>query len=638
MLRPSHIKQAISLLTKAMITRARLGMDIRLDRVARSLTTFFDSDLSGSYLGLTQIAKEHMDRFRSYLHAYFIEVHGFWPPCGFSSSFARRRSVYRSMYVEFRALYQYLVDPDSTPFLRHNKLMAGAMCTLQNIRAFDTRYKLDTLPRPLPLLPLPPGPSAPLGFTTRKRRMEREARNGAMMKSLGDASNQDPELKRSRLVRRYIQIEKQTVLDDFDPVDLTEGRKIRWILIYAIFQILASVISAPKEVRDTEGLSYPLCCERPKTIPQAIEAKNATVAGLPIDRTMKMKDEEFKAARCRVQELRPDVGHATSRRHGSSMSLATASPIGHARSTSSSTSSLFTTISSKSPRTPSLLRFFHKPKMSSSNAIPGSGPALRAKPKGVQFHEILVCGYGNGLNETIDATKKSHVHPPDSDQLDRQSSFIKTATSPPSVTKDVRPLFPLIAPSLSIAPQKSTPPPLLSATRPLSSRPDRPTVPILPTSPSTSGDSSRDSSTSRNTDDTLNTSEGEAMDHRSVDSADADTATATSSTPILIPTPKPPEPLRLGLSASKPQMCTPTPSKSPPRRVAEQQQQRSNLSPASPSSHSILSSVAGPDQYIRLPSGTGSARMALPKSLFCSPSRTSIHAITEEGAETRRRI
>ena len=228
-----------------MITRARLEMDIRLDRVARSVTTFFDNDLSGSYLGLTQTAKDHMDRFRSFLHAFYIESNGFWPPSGFASSFSLRRSLYRSMYVDFRALYQYLVDPESTPSLQHNKPTEGGMCTLQNIKAFDDRYRLQTLPHPLPLLPKLPAQSVPLGFTIRKRRMEREARNCALMRSLGDASHREPGLMKSRLVRRYYQFEKQTILDDFDPVNVVEGRKIRWILIYAIFQILTSVISAP---------------------------------------------------------------------------------------------------------------------------------------------------------------------------------------------------------------------------------------------------------------------------------------------------------------------------------------------------------------------------------------------------------
>lgn len=226
-----------------MIIRARLEMDIRLDRVARSLTTFFDNGLSGSYLGLTSAIREHMERFRSFLHAYYIENHGFWPPAGFESSFALRRSLCRSMYVEFRALYQHLVDPMSTP-LRQNKSMAGGICTLQNIQAFDERYRLETLPHPFPLLPnmLERGPA--LGFTIRKRRMEREARNAAWLKSFNDASNRDSDLMKSRLVRSYHQFEKETITEDLDPINLTEGRKVRWILIYAIFQILASVISA----------------------------------------------------------------------------------------------------------------------------------------------------------------------------------------------------------------------------------------------------------------------------------------------------------------------------------------------------------------------------------------------------------
>jgi hypothetical protein len=414
--------QAVSRVTKAMITRTRLEMDVQLDRVAKSLTTFFDNEISGSYLGLTPTAQDHMDRFRSFLHAYHIESHGFWPPAGFDSSFALRRSLYRSMYVEFRALYEYLVDPESNPSLQHNKTMEGGICILQNVRAFDTRYRLETLPHPLPLLPSPPQLSASVGFTIRKRRMERDTRHAALIKSLIEATNRDMSLTNTPLVRRYNQFEKQTILDDIDPVNLTEGRKVRWILVYAIFQILASVISAPKEVMDTEGLSYPLCCQRPKTMPWMmidIAASTGPVSSAP--RSIKREDV-VDGLHDQKQELRPDVDYITSQRNHSSTSLTNSLSTTDSRSTSSAPKSPSATITSKSSQGRSLLRLLQRRKTSSTDTTTISTPALSARPKHASFHEILVYGYGNGLNETIDDTPKTPVNDRKNSHSDQQNA------------------------------------------------------------------------------------------------------------------------------------------------------------------------------------------------------------------------
>src|SRR5437667_12578075 len=98
-----------------MLLKARLEMDVRLDRVGRSVVNFFELDLSGEHLGLHQTAREHFDRFRSFLHTYYIERYTFWPPASFDTGLQGQRTVYHSMYSDFRSLYHYLVDPASPP-------------------------------------------------------------------------------------------------------------------------------------------------------------------------------------------------------------------------------------------------------------------------------------------------------------------------------------------------------------------------------------------------------------------------------------------------------------------------------------------------------------------------------------------
>jgi hypothetical protein len=575
-------------------------MDVRLERVAKSLTTFFDNDLSGTYLDLSRAAKVHMDRFRSFLHTYYIESHGFWPPSGFASSFSLRRSLYRSMYKEFRALYQYLVDLSSTPSdLQNTQPAQGRICTWQSVRGFDTRYRLETLPHPLPLLPKLPEYSAPLGFTIRKRRMEREARYAALARSLSDASNLDRDLTKSRLVRCYTQFEKQTI-DTSDTVDPVEGRKVRWILIYAIFQILASVISAPKEVTHADGLSYPLCCQRPKTMPWEDGIKRTIPSNGGSLRINTDVDRESSSAK---RDSGTDVDLV-------SLASLTRSSSTDTWSTNSAQSSPSTSTTPRSSRTPSLLRFIQNPRKSAINLSGTSTSTTSARPKSVSFHDMLVSSYGNASKESINSTPKATLHRRVFTQSDQQSvgrnsfnnsAFVGTAASRP------RPI------SFHGAPQKFTPL-LPSASNPLPSRSESPTRASARKSSTSSRDSSRTSVFSRITSDTSSSSVTEPMEHRRNDSTD----TTTTEMPNPTPTPKP-----------------------PPESVETPKNRPSSLSSASRSSSleyssiSILSTVAGPDKYLSLSGSTGSGRTGLPPPFYRSysggtSSTTSVNVIREE--------
>jgi hypothetical protein len=280
-------------------------MDVRLDRVSRSVVNFFEVDLSGAHLGLHQTAREHFDRFRSFLHAYYIEIYGFWPPANCGTGLQGQRTLYHSMYTDFRSLYHYLVDPSSTPSINNNKPTAGELCVLQTIETFDTQHRFEALPHPMPLIPsigeaekslnLPRGRRNSLN-PLRRRKAEREFRDKISCQALINASNRDWSVLSNPLVRRVEEFETLNVSDEFEGVSLVDGRKVRWILIYAILQTLVSVTYAPKEVRDSEGLSYALCCHPPKVMPWLVG--NAT--------WVKTAQKNLKL---KTRELEPDINY-----------------------------------------------------------------------------------------------------------------------------------------------------------------------------------------------------------------------------------------------------------------------------------------------------------------------------------------
>ncbi|KAL9113507.1 MAG: hypothetical protein Q9187_007604 [Circinaria calcarea] len=117
----------------------------------------------------------------------------------------------------------------------------------------------------------------------------------ATLGALTGATNcDDMKVMECALVREYFRFEREWTVKEEEKITAADGRKVRWIVIYAILQNLVSVTRAPREVRDTEGVSYPLCCQvagtppwRVGTIPQKITGSRVSVA-TPVETTMEI--------------------------------------------------------------------------------------------------------------------------------------------------------------------------------------------------------------------------------------------------------------------------------------------------------------------------------------------------------------
>ena len=283
-------------------------MDIRLEHVGRSLGNFLEDDLSGANLGLPDEARAHLERFRSFLHSFYIQKHGYWPPARTDRRVASLpKPILRSMYFDFRCLYDYLVDPSSYCSLQgvldNDRLADGGICALQNLTAFDSRYKFAPLPYLLPRNPeistlLRPQKPSGLSRVFRNKYAKNERRM-ATLGALTAATNcDDMNVMECALVREYFRFEREWTIKEDKKIAASDARKVRWILIYAILQNLISVTRAPREVRDTESVSYPLCCQIAGTPPwkvdanlqKATESKASTPATL-VNTTLEIKPD-----------------------------------------------------------------------------------------------------------------------------------------------------------------------------------------------------------------------------------------------------------------------------------------------------------------------------------------------------------
>ncbi|KAI6838133.1 hypothetical protein KC327_g1750 [Hortaea werneckii] len=252
--------EGLSNTTRALITRASLEMDMHVTRVTNALGSFLEEELGPEHLGLSKAARDHLDRFRSFLHNYYVEKLGYYPP---SQSVPYNKRLWTKMYHSFHCLYEFLVDTESSSDLSYARPATGGICVRQNVESFDLRHGYTSLPHPLPLLPA--SASEKRSVKSQKsllslklgRYEPANVEKPTIREALHEATNaQNEKLLACDLVREYQRFERQRLEEKLSVV---EARKVRWLLVYSALQMLISITRAPKEVRAPEATSYPLC-------------------------------------------------------------------------------------------------------------------------------------------------------------------------------------------------------------------------------------------------------------------------------------------------------------------------------------------------------------------------------------------
>lgn len=287
---------------------------------------------------------------------------------------------------------------------------AGGVCTLQNIRAFDTRQGLLPLPHAMPQMPVMPSTQIGLNRSRGSRRNswnpvvrareEKDRRNASRMQALVGSTDRDSSLMSCTLVRRYSEFEIESATDELETISLVDGRKVRWLAVYAILQSLISVNQAPKQVRNTEGLSYALCCEAPTRMPWHTE-KIARPRRPPVRTSSIEPDTQHSHT-----NMAPPSPASLSRTISRSSTVSKTEPVKRSTSRDSTIRDRRQTIAGETPsRTTSLKsasgRSHSLRRLVAYKSTESVAEELPARPKAANrtsFCEIYVPGYGNGLN------------------------------------------------------------------------------------------------------------------------------------------------------------------------------------------------------------------------------------------------
>ncbi|KID79654.1 uncharacterized protein G6M90_00g017380 [Metarhizium brunneum] len=387
--------------TRNLIHESENELKSRFNRASAMLENFLDQELSEAHLGIPLGLRAHLERFRSFLLSFYSVRLGYYPPSSFDAA------VYRAMAGDFKALYRLLVDEAYSSSEAMPSVAVGGICTLQLIQSLDMHSHLEPMKHPLPKLPqLDPRPRprrlAWLPRGPKHRADERQLGHAALL----NASNWEEDVLDNSLVRAYRQFEEDCALerkrrDRRERVSLVDGRKVRWILIYAVHQTLRYATQRPHGVQDDPSARYLVTIAK-DTLPPW-QDKN-TRGGLirsqtepALNRLGRLHDADLATAMERF-EIKPDIDYFAlthkqdappppRSRRASLPPLATDNPSALSRASS------FKQVLNRSSTIRKSVR-----RLTQSAAPPSlpPSPVTAGKPL---YHEIVVHGYGNGTND-----------------------------------------------------------------------------------------------------------------------------------------------------------------------------------------------------------------------------------------------
>jgi hypothetical protein len=335
------------------------------------------------------------------------------------------------MLNDFEALYDLLVDDGcEMPAPRSSANGGGGgLCMLQLLQTFDAQNCFPTLQHPLPLLPEVAAPKRQLS----RRKMwlnprgERDnASNNKLVThtALIKASNWREQSFKNGLVRAYREYEGQMIVspnaaDKQERVSVVDARKVRWILIYATYQVLRSVAKRPVQV---EGESAPYflsasVCDLPP-LPKYLDTSSSkSLRSLAGSRHV----AEGEVSPTTTMEIKPDVDYFALAHRDTQMQQQQQQqqqqqpPIGRRMSASAVPESSHRPLS-RSDSVSRVLRRSSTLRQSFRRFKPGTKPtgvceAAVPPPQPHAYHEIVVRGYGNGTNDVNvdDASAKGKV-------------------------------------------------------------------------------------------------------------------------------------------------------------------------------------------------------------------------------------
>ena len=273
--------------TKMFLQNASMEIEERIHRAQVWLLSFDFNEMWPAGSAPASAARGCFDRLRKWLCKYYENAFLHWPPTN-EHTWLTHDMVVR-LSNDFHGLYDYLVDRDiifdGTEY-RPSQKWAIVSRSGQSFRAdshdlpltdillsFDSRNKFPHIPHPYPMVPpsVPVQPKHKSAFKLSKPTSPGDLMAQSRRKALSYAEASNVYILRDQymytdLVTNFIRFEQSDMLDGLDPF---EARRGRWILIYGILQVLATVSVDSPNLRYREGAQYHLSPQMKGVVPWA---------------------------------------------------------------------------------------------------------------------------------------------------------------------------------------------------------------------------------------------------------------------------------------------------------------------------------------------------------------------------------
>ena len=280
----------ISPVTKMYLNNANLELEERVHRAQVWLHDFDFSEMWPASSAPPSAARGCYDRLRKWICKYYENAFLHWPTSN-EETWLLRDTVLR-LRDDFHGLYDYLIDRDVafdnsnvrpgrkvqiiSTTQRHFSADTADLPVTEMLLAFDARNNFPHIPHPYPRVP----PSFPVSYSNLKA----VGKGGFHIKKSNNASENPAEARRKALsyaeasnvyvlrdqyvhtdlVSNFIRFEQSDMVDQVDP---HEARLGRWILIYGILQVLATISVDHPNLRYNDGAQYHLSPQMKGVLP-----------------------------------------------------------------------------------------------------------------------------------------------------------------------------------------------------------------------------------------------------------------------------------------------------------------------------------------------------------------------------------
>ncbi|EMT64240.1 hypothetical protein FOC4_g10010731 [Fusarium odoratissimum] len=441
--------QELSPSTRKLIRKGHLELDYRMTRSSSMLRTFLDDELSEAHLSVAAGARAHLERFRSFLLSFYTTKLGYYPPTADSDNDLFDPAVLRIMREDFEALYDLLVDDQYTSSHTMPPTAHGGICTIQLVQSFDFEHGYDVLDHPLPLLPDANGNNSRRMSWFPGRVTLRSDRRVTAHTALISASNlMKPGVAQNDLVRAYRRFEEDSIMspnkaDKQEKVSLVDARKVRWILIYATYQVLRYATDTATDLEEDEinEAHYSLSAltdklppwDTPRDLDRILKRQTQYVTSGPTWSVQPDGAADAGEDSSGKIEIKPDIDYFAlthrdrpqTQHDNRKMERRASMPSRPSRSNS------FTQALSRSSTIRRSMRMFNPPATTPPQSI--------TPPTRPTYHEIVVHGYGNGTNDVNVDTDDTDNTTPESIETNDTESPLDT---PPLTEYYVEPMIP----------------------------------------------------------------------------------------------------------------------------------------------------------------------------------------------------